>query len=334
MDHRIFWLLFTCISCEICAISIKCEFEYYALNDQNIFDISTLYYTCVGKIENVDRDKNTTKLLGTNLSANDVEYFLLGGQNLTFFPKDSERFFPNLKIIDLSRNSITEISNAQLRPHQYLTALLMPYNQISKVDSNLFDGLSNLRILDFSYNKVKQVGYDIKLPINGELHFLKNQCVDMEALNAGDIRNLKSVFRSQCLPSEINNLQEKLLQLEISQTILEGKLVNLITESGKENLKKIETEMFSLIYKNIELEQNQELLRGEIRDSVRKVDIFQFAFKVLDNEINHLRNKNDQLETIVLSLKERLDNVENLSHLPGCETKKTLDVQSIMKKTL
>lgn len=96
-------------------------------------------------------------------------------QNLTFFPKSKEKFFPNLESIDLSRNLITTSTTQQLRPHENVTTLLLQYNQITTPKNNTFKGSTHLKIAVLCYNNITLVGYNVNLIWKVSASQLKNE---------------------------------------------------------------------------------------------------------------------------------------------------------------
>lgn len=160
-------------------------------------------YNCKGTIDMTDGIKDTvTSISGVHISGKsntDVEGLELIAQGLEYFPRNIEVPFPNLKRIDVTSNTISSIVNNQLRPHKYLEDLNFTGNNVTNLESKLFDGLSKMMYASFSYNNVRHVGSDITLP-SSAVYFQKNPCIDMYGVSVVDIVLLKNALKEKCPP--------------------------------------------------------------------------------------------------------------------------------------
>lgn len=186
-------------------------------------------YSCYGEIaENGRNYDHVTGIFGYHLTDKDnyqVEVLLMERQQLTFFPRDIETFFPNVKIIDLSVNSISTVQNLHLKPFPDLERLSLAHNQICELESSLFNGLPKLKVINFIFNNIIHVGYDIHLPAQGYLYFFDNHCIDKSAWTTSSIIELKLALRELCPPvTQFNKHTKDLknnyrLSLDTSATI-------------------------------------------------------------------------------------------------------------------
>lgn len=185
-------LMLLSVSCKIYAMSLYCTYSSFYV-----------YYTCDATIITGENDEILTELYGLHRngnSDNNVNRLWLMGQNLKFFPKNVENFFPNLKIIDLSLNSITSLTNSDLKPHQHLRRLILERNQITVLERNLFDGMS-LKYINLDYNNIEHADNDIQLPMHSHLSFQNNTCIDKIASTPMQIINFIFLLRDQCPPT-------------------------------------------------------------------------------------------------------------------------------------
>ncbi len=194
------------------AFTIDCE---YTVQSWAYVDSA---YTCMGTIRLEDGSNSTLTAINGNhipgITNANVEALSIYEQNLTQFPMNVERFFPNLKVIHLSDNLINSVSNEFLRPHKYLVWLGLPGNKITKLESNIFDGLPHLRIIDFYGNKIKDVGQDIKLPKTGNINFYSNLCIDMGAATDDKIAELEYNLVHKCSYSlRLSRIEEILMNI-------------------------------------------------------------------------------------------------------------------------
>lgn len=85
------------------------------------------------------------------------------GENLTQLPLNilqDEKF----ETLDLGANNFTDLSRLEfsnLRYKDMITMLLLDHNQIETLAQNDFASLSNLEILDLSYNYIKRIGDEL-----------------------------------------------------------------------------------------------------------------------------------------------------------------------------
>lgn len=216
-------LLISSLTCGVYAVSIDCG-EFYV--DDTLSRVwGYTYYSCNGTVSANESNNDVIELLGmhkygTNNSY--VERVVLEEQNLTSFPASLENLFPHLRHIILSFNSITRITSGHLKPHKYLNILNMDHNQITSLESDLFDGLDSLFLINFDNNFIAHIGFDIKLP--SQVHLRKNTCIDVELSHTEVtdflIAYIQNFSRNGCLPlqpiarltsniSESTNFEEK-----------------------------------------------------------------------------------------------------------------------------
>ena len=84
-----------------------------------------------------------------------------------------------LKILDLSNNMLTEISDSLFAHLTSLTHINLSGNQLAAIDSNVFCNLNNLSCIDLSHNKLKSLEHTFFLPFNDmkqlkEINFKSN----------------------------------------------------------------------------------------------------------------------------------------------------------------
>lgn len=165
----------------------------------------------------------------------EIELFSMNRANLTRVPLNLELYFPSLHAIELKNNIITYVWNEVLARHIELEYLDLSYNQIQNLDGNLFDGLSNLKVINFRGNIIKHIGHDIKLPM-GYVELRNNICID--DYDIFDTVNLAFSVLLKCPPT-ISQIEDELKNRNNWLTLLESraeeieKTLNLTTD--KEN---------------------------------------------------------------------------------------------------
>ena len=130
----------------------------------------------------------------------------------------------SLKYIDLSDNSIGEVTNNDLQNLQKLETLYLNINKIHLLHQNAFSDTDNLQVLDLSYNDIATIGNDVLSPLN-KLVFLKlnnNKLAEIptEALLFSKMENLEHLdlshngcgIMSLLIFSDLKNLTYLFLQ--------------------------------------------------------------------------------------------------------------------------
>lgn len=150
-------------------IGITCRYRLnqYTFDGSNGNIFIRDYHACIAKKEFCYRNEVTiiAEYICPPLRKNwDVKAFDLISGKLLMFPALLEEYFPALHAIKLTKNFIKEISNKNLLPFKELEILDLSYNQISRLDTNLFDNINNLKVVAFYYNQIKHIGHDIKFP--------------------------------------------------------------------------------------------------------------------------------------------------------------------------
>lgn len=67
----------------------------------------------------------------------------------------------NIKVLDFSHNTISEIAKNYFKPVEYsLTHLYLSHNQLTNVTQFVFGNLPHLQWLDLSHNHIMEVDFD------------------------------------------------------------------------------------------------------------------------------------------------------------------------------
>lgn len=187
-------------------------------------------YACSGTALTETRIEEVTQIFGAHQSGKlngDVLGLTILEQNIGFFPRNIEAFFPNIAVIDFSNNSISSISNQNLITFPNLRHLGVSNNRISSLNSNLFSGLNSLRFIllndnainsldsnlfagvnsgsfiDLSNNAIRHVGHNFILPKQSDIWLENNICVDASFHTFSDdiIEEIKFDLLKKCPPT-------------------------------------------------------------------------------------------------------------------------------------
>ena len=164
-------------------------------------------------LENIDRKNCFLKLKW-------LEKLDLTGNNISFLAISSFSIFnfKNLKILILSKNSITLVNPCFLSGLDQLEVLRLDFNSLKRIESDTFIHLKNLKFLDLSSNKITFIG------LNGfrGLKKLKTLILNNNKIKTYSfdcIKNLKKLCMNDCSLTDDFNWR-KLKYIE-NLTILE-----------------------------------------------------------------------------------------------------------------
>lgn len=206
------------------ALEFNCTFE------MRWFDFVNNVYECNAKVlfdeTNIDKVTSVFGSHQTELGNADVIALRINYQNLEYFPVNIEDYFPNLKVLTLYGNSISEVKNSHLAPFPDLVYLNLYTNKISTLDGDLFLGLKSMKYVSFERNNIVHVGHDLTLPRDGLVFFDANPCINMRAATRDEIEALRFNLLINCTlispvetalenrPNLLTNLNEQVQSLE------------------------------------------------------------------------------------------------------------------------
>lgn len=145
------------------------------------------------------------KVTGVHLpdkNIDDVENLNVYQQNLSFVPKNIEKFFRNLKLLSWYNSNLIQFSAADLRPFPQLLVLTIRFNDLPSIDGDLLRYTPKLRFVSFMSNRVRHVGNDLVTKLNDLtwLDFALNECTNRVARTRGEVISLNTVLPEVCPP--------------------------------------------------------------------------------------------------------------------------------------
>jgi Leucine-rich repeat (LRR) protein len=137
-------------------MEVKCKFTdvQWLLNDKKF-----VLYTC--KITEASITKSGTEIssfAGTHLSGkwnDDVTSIYFENTTVQYFPRSLIKIFPNLKVLQIYKCGLREITREDLVGLETLEELYLEENHLTSLPSNLFVGLRKLIRFSFLGNKLK-----------------------------------------------------------------------------------------------------------------------------------------------------------------------------------
>lgn len=278
------------------------------------YDFVGSSYECVASLtfdtENVDK---VTSVVGTHLSGkyhSDISALRIINQNLAYFPVNIEAYFPNLKIMQLYGNSITEVKNSHLAPFPNLVYLNLYTNKITSLDGSLFDGLNSMRYVSFERNNIRHVGHDLVLPKDGLIFFDANPCINVRASTPDQIAALRFNLLINC--TLIEPIEAALGSRKNLLTDVSGQVKNLVQRLDilEPSHSKLNDDVTSLTGLATHLYNELQSISSEVRSALSDMENrFSYTTYKIENiltTMQYLLDKNAKLEQGQKLCEERL----------------------------
>lgn len=238
------------------SIDLQCDF----IPVRNSMSVDVSGNLCgVSGLKISSTDDTITSVNGQSVPLTDVNIVHIFHQQINYFPKGLDKFFPNLEAIQLSYTPLKSIKQADVKPFgSKLKKFILGGNQIEDLDSDLFEFNSELRWIGFQENQLKTVGKNILKPLTKlqRAYFDDNKCIKKAALNANELPGLVLELEEKCKPEEIP--EEKSIGNEIKNFF--SPIVDLFTESD-----------FQTARPKLEVEESA-TLKNVVKEVIEKVN--------------------------------------------------------------
>ncbi|KAK2962799.1 putative Leucine-rich repeat protein SHOC-2 [Blattamonas nauphoetae] len=213
-------------SLEFLEIGFNC-LERFSLNDITSPKLKELNLICdnLAEIGFNRGGRLPTSLTSLNLSGNKLQAF-----PPELFSTQSKNCLPNLQTLNISNNHVA--LSPTFFPFSQLKSLNMSFNQLTQIQKNAFDALTNLDTLDLRYNKLTKLPPDLFANL-GKLSILKmdgNDLIDLpESLL--QLKNLTELHVSQNKLKVWGGDFKKLKHLRVLN-LADNQLANIIMPQG------------------------------------------------------------------------------------------------------
>ena len=163
-------------------------------------------------------------------SNRDVEAISFYDQELDFFPECIELFFTNIRLIHFRRTKLKEIMAEDLKPFPILEVFVFDFNELETLDGDLFTHNPNIRYVDFSSNKLTNVGPKIFEPLKqlSSAFILENPCMDQSATNTAEVAIIARDLNFRCPPS-VRMIQRIILKESNMQRLIDEQVAESIS---------------------------------------------------------------------------------------------------------
>lgn len=197
----LFALFLLLIAASSNAILLNCRY----LNQH--WPITGTIYTCFATVVDIrDGLTSVTKVSQNHLSGKTnahVQGFTLNQNSLTLMPSNIEKFYPNLRVIQMINTNLKSLTRHDLKPFPRLEAIGFYDNKIETMDGDLFKDTPLLQHIAFRNNLLTNVGPNIfkPIPLLKEIYLSGNLCTQEMTSSTSEVLALSRKLRYQCPPS-------------------------------------------------------------------------------------------------------------------------------------
>jgi hypothetical protein len=197
------------------------------------FYSSELIETCDALINEVS-SQEVTKI--TPLTTN-IQAILIYDQKLNFFPRNLEKFFKTLTILELSGCELSQLTANDLKPFNQLIEFAFTGNKIKELHHNLFVHNRKLIRIDLHDNWLISFGHEVftTLPHIQLIDLSSNECIDDKIETHSQLMELNYVISINCPPTKsmlIDELIDDEVFLRKSKEIVEAKVRDMKMHIG------------------------------------------------------------------------------------------------------
>lgn len=197
MFIRTFFAIFvalTAILGEINAIDLKCQIVDEGWGSLEGFECKAVGWSITNQNEIVTSVNDKKEAL------NDVVVLSIEDQVVNYFPKNLEKFFPNLKGIKVANTGLKSIKQETLKPFPKLSHLALFGGDLETLDNDLFSFNPDLKWLALDDNKLKFIGDDLLTHLEQlkKVSLYNNQCISKKAWKRDDIEEIVDLIRANC----------------------------------------------------------------------------------------------------------------------------------------
>jgi len=181
---------------------------------------------------------------------NVVAFSINNNGQMYFFPRGLQKFFKNLKGIQIANVGLKEIHQSDLKPFPDLTNLHMWSGDLEILEINLFEFNPKLEFITLYDQKISYIHPNVfdKLTKLRSLDLQLNACIKLStSKNMTDVHDVIRAAKAQCTNSDYLNLEQKVKILEIESKILNSRLdileENVRTDKIEKKIENIEEKL-------------------------------------------------------------------------------------------
>lgn len=184
------------------SLKVVCEFRWLT------WGIVREHYQCtINKLNITEPETTVDAAEGTHLSGltnDDVKGIMITDTTCRFMPKGMEKVFVNIEAFQIYNSKLHSVTQQDLQPFPKLKEIHLSGNNLVALDSNLFRFNPELKHINFGYNYLRLIPFDIFDPIEDlqDAYFDGNVCVSRGAKGKWEVNKIVWDFIEKCQPSK------------------------------------------------------------------------------------------------------------------------------------
>ncbi|CRL08203.1 CLUMA_CG020936, isoform A [Clunio marinus] len=227
-------------------LNINCEFSV-----KEVVNVGEAYVCEIKETTVVEENDLVASVSGEHLPGKyneDVEALIAENQKIYYLPSEIENFFPALQSISILNSELKKVSMENLKWFPDLVACDFSGNLIESLDENMFAFNARLKYVLFNSNNLRNINSNVFDSLNElEVVDLRNNiCIDESYERLEDISTLKKHIEEKCtqedhennmiydLNSSDKNLDEGNVPEDITRKVMKTSIVNLIDNENSE----------------------------------------------------------------------------------------------------
>jgi len=228
----------------------------------------------------------------TGYNNDNVEAFSVGLGQIHYFPRGLNKFFKNLKGIQIYNTGLKEIHQSDLKDFPKLTNIWLGLSDLEIIEENLFEFNPNLEFIYFGSNKISHIDphvFDKLLKLNN-LWLRFNTCINMYAeKNSTAIQNIIRTAQLQCTNLVYSNLEQQVKYLEFESQFLDS-------ENLKDKIENLENQIQNSNFSNF-FRENLKILNANLIKmvTISRINDANDKLMVQDSKIIRIEEKLDQI---------------------------------------
>jgi hypothetical protein len=218
------FLFFFFVNQSIGSIVIYCYYNNYYYGYIGSF-YAREKYTCDGVIDVIDDgSRDVSMIYGSHIAkktSSSVEFLRVTNEIFTSVPPNLNIFFPNLLGIIIDNSNLIHLSSDDLKSFYNLTVFKATGNPLESIDGDLFRYHPSLTHVDFSSNKIREVGENLFIT-SAKLtnaYFAKNLCIDENAKNPIEVLRLNIKLPRLCPKQSASSTSAVEMPIETSENV-------------------------------------------------------------------------------------------------------------------
>lgn len=276
--------------------NIECK---YRVNSYSYPTLGFIYLCYVGNHPNI-YSEDSAQISGVSgghdgyKNNDNVNGFHAELKTMQFFPKGLEKFFKNIKMIDLYFCKLKELHQSDLKAFPDLIYFRLGGNGIEVIEAGLFDFNPNLEFIGFWESSIIHIDPNVFDNLNklSYFKFFTVPCVDQNINDSKEkVQEVLKVVRSNCSNSEYLSLENQIKSLEIVSKIINSEALSLKLENFEKNLKnsKLSTSQ-TLNYKFQNLKRTIKAIQIDQGQNTSTSDVN------LSNDLKNITEKSEDLK--------------------------------------